>query len=63
MSTQRYPTDEYFYQCIVEKYLGGRHMRLSNDCITDVTTDMVHAEVKRWNHATDAIGSFLCNGR
>ena len=56
MSIQMMPREESYYQHIVEDYLGGSHMRLSNDWITDVTTSLVHAEIKRWNHALKAIG-------
>lgn len=37
---------ESFYQAIVEKYLGGTHMPLNNHTVTDVTTDVIHAEIK-----------------
>jgi hypothetical protein len=44
--------DESFYQLIVEKYLGGTHSRNKNG-ITDVTTDKIHAEIKRWKFYKD----------
>ena len=53
MWSRTLPREEYFYQRLVEDYLGGGHMRLSNGFITDVTTSLVHAEVKRWS---DSIG-------
>ena len=47
--------DEKFYQAIVEKYLGSTHHRIKSG-ITDVSTDTIHAEIKRWNNYKDAIG-------
>ncbi len=47
--------DESFYQKVVEEYLGKGHMKLKG-CITDVTTDTAHAEIKRWNSFSQAIG-------
>ena len=39
--------DEKFYQLIVEKYLGATHDRNAAG-VTDVTTDTIHAEIKRF---------------
>lgn len=38
---------EIFYQQILEKHLGGNHLQLHTG-ITDVTTDLIHAEIKIW---------------
>jgi hypothetical protein len=47
--------NESFYQAIVEEHLQGTHKRLEY-CITDVSTDRVHAEIKNWDCFTQAIG-------
>jgi hypothetical protein len=49
---------EVFYQRILEKHLDGKHMRL--DCgITDITTDLLHAEIKEWRKWKEAVGQLL----
>ena len=47
--------NEQFYQLIVEKYLGHTHKRITCG-ITDITTETIHAEIKRWNNFKEAIG-------
>lgn len=43
---------------IVEKYLGNTHKNLQSG-ITNITTDTIHAEIKRWNRYKEAIGQLL----
>lgn len=47
--------DESFYQLIVEKYLGSSHLRIASG-VTDVTTDTIHAEIKRSSNYKEAVG-------
>lgn len=46
---------EDFYQLIVENWLGGSHRKIGIG-VTDVTTDIVHAEIKRWKEWKHALG-------
>lgn len=46
---------ESFYQTIVEEYLQGTHKKLKR-CVTDVSNDRVHAEIKKWDCFLEAIG-------
>jgi hypothetical protein len=50
---------EDFYQKIVEHHLGGTHKTLKCG-ITDVTTDTIHAEVKRWDSYKAGVGQLVC---
>lgn len=52
------PLAETWYQHLVEKYLCATHMTLPH-CITDVTTDTAHAEIKRWTGFVKAIGQLM----
>ena len=47
--------DEKFFQTVVEKYLGKSHMKLKH-VVTDVSTERVHAEIKRWDRFVECIG-------
>ena len=48
--------DEAFYQKLVVKFIKkGGHMKLTH-CITDVTTDLAHGEIKRWDRFIEAVG-------
>lgn len=50
--------NECFYQKVVEAYLGQSHMKLRG-CVTDVTTDSAHAEIKRWADFMKGIGQLI----
>lgn len=50
--------NERYYQGIVERHLGRSHMRLDH-CITDVTTETAHAEIKRWTRYAECIGQLM----
>ena len=52
------PLLQIWYQRVVETYLGATHMRLGH-CITNVTTDIAHAEIKRWKSFVTAMGKIL----
>lgn len=50
--------DERFYQNMMEKRLGGRHMKLPCG-VTDITTDVLHVELKEWKFWKSGLGQ-LC---
>ena len=50
---------ESFYQKHMEKYLKGEHLKVRSG-ITDVSTDLIHAELKLWSNYKDSIGQLLC---
>lgn len=50
---------EFFYQILLQNYIGGKHKRLKCG-ITDITTDSIHAEIKEWTTWKQAIGQLLC---
>jgi hypothetical protein len=54
----KHTNKELFYQNILEKYLGGTHKDLSCGQ-TDITTDSLHAEIKRWNCWKEGLGQLL----
>jgi hypothetical protein len=49
---------EKHYQIIVEKITSGSHKRLACG-VTDITTDVFHAEIKRWICWKEALGQLL----
>lgn len=49
---------EDYYQIIVEEFLKGTHKRL-NCGVTDVTTDIIHAEIKEWCSYKQCHGQLL----
>jgi hypothetical protein len=51
--------NEAFYQLMLETYLNATHKRLKCG-ITDITTDTLHAEIKRWYSYKEAIGQLMC---
>ena len=55
----KFQKNEAFYQNMVEKYLNGTHMKLPCG-ITDVTTDKIHAEIKKWTSFKQAYGQLMC---
>ena len=50
---------EEFYQILLEDFLNGTHKVLSC-CITDISTETLHAEIKDWCNWKDAVGQILC---
>lgn len=50
--------NEAFYQSILEKYLGKSHKSIEVG-ITDVTTDICHAEIKEWKNYKEAVGQLI----
>lgn len=50
--------NETYYQRIVERHLGSSHMKLQH-CITDITTESAHAEIKRWTRFAECIGQLM----
>lgn len=57
-SCQRKQTEDV-YQKILERHLGGTHQYLRIG-VTDITTDMFHAEIKEWSCYKEAIGQLMC---
>ena len=47
--------NESYFQYYMEKYLGGRHMRLESG-ITDITNNKIHAELKKWISWKNGVG-------
>lgn len=50
--------DEIFYQKVVEAHLGRSHCRMTC-CITDITTEVAHVEIKRWGRFIECIGQLV----
>jgi hypothetical protein len=46
---------ESYYQYYMEKYLGGKHMKLKIG-VTDITTEKLHAELKIWTDWKNGVG-------
>jgi len=51
--------NEKFYQLLLEKYLDGKHKKISCG-ITDITTSDCHVEIKIWNKWKEAVGQLTC---
>jgi hypothetical protein len=51
--------DEAFYQKALEGVLGGTHKKLKYG-ITDITNDVLHAEIKEWRRCKYGIGQLIC---
>jgi hypothetical protein len=49
---------EQFYQGVVECFLNASHKTLACG-ITDVTTDTIHAEIKKWDDWKAAVGQLI----
>ena len=53
---ERPPKPEAYYQRLVEKITGGKHMHLEGVGTTDVTTPDAHIEIKSWHRYHEVIG-------
>jgi hypothetical protein len=51
--------NENYYQKFLETILSGSHKRLKCG-ITDITTELCHAEIKNWKDWKEAIGQLIC---
>lgn len=51
--------NEWYYQRVLEAHLGGTHKHLASG-ITDITTDLFHAEIKNFKAWKSAIGQLIC---
>jgi hypothetical protein len=49
---------EAFYQKLLEKHLDGTHMHIETG-ITDVSNNILHAEIKHWKNYRLAVGQLL----
>ena len=48
--------DEIYYQELLERELGGKHLHIAGVGITDITTPDAHIEIKRWRQWKEALG-------
>jgi hypothetical protein len=49
---------ESYYQHFLSKHLGGSHLQVETG-ITDVTTDTIHAEIKKWSDWKNGIKQIM----